>query len=174
MWEQASRQVRRWATDYAGSALYGEICLLGRDRREWPFHYRLLAATGDLPTVWLSGQVDRLLFYPDGALGIVDYKTDWVERPKLNEKAAHYRLQLASYALAAEAVWRRPVRDARVYFARLAEAVNIDVTPSALELARGELQAMAEFIRGHGEETDYRCNLENCPACPFSPTCLQE
>ena len=174
MWEQASRQVRRWATDYAGSALYGEICLLERDRREWPFHYRLLAATGDLPTVWLSGQVDRLLFYPDGALGIVDYKTDWVERPKLKEKAAHYRLQLASYALAAEAVWRRPVRDARVYFARLAEAVNIDVTPSALELARGELQAMAEFIRGHGEETDYRCNLENCPACPFSPTCLQE
>ena len=174
IWTEAGSRLRRWATDYAGSALYGEICRLEEERREWPFQYRLLDASGDLPVVWLSGQVDRLLFYPDGTIGIVDYKTDWLERSQLQEKAAHYRLQIAGYALAAEAIWGRPVRDARLYFARLAETLPLDVTPAALELARRDLQAMAEFIRGHGQESDYRCNLEHCPFCPFAQTCLQE
>ena len=174
LWNEAGSRLRRWATDYAGSALHGEICRLAEDRREWPFQYRLLDAAHELPAVWLSGQIDRLLFYPDGTLGIVDYKTDWLERPQLQEKAARYRLQIASYALAAEAIWGRPIRDARLYFARLAETLPLDVAPAALELARRELQSMAEFIRGHGQEADYRCNLSHCEVCPFGKICLRE
>ena len=174
LWNEAGSRLRRWATDYAGSALHGEICRLAEDRREWPFQYRLLDAAHELPAVWLSGQIDRLLFYPDGTLGIVDYKTDWLERPQLQEKAARYRLQIASYALAAEAIWGRPIRDARLYFARLAETLPIDLAPAALELARRELQSMAEFIRGHGQEADYRCNLSHCEVCPFGKICLRE
>ena len=105
---------------------------------------------------------------------IVDYKTDWLERSQLQEKAAHYRLQIASYALAAEAIWGRPIRDARLYFARLAETLPLDVAPAALELARRELQSMAEFIRSHGQEADYRCNLSHCEVCPFGKICLRE
>ena len=124
--------------------------------------------------VWLSGQIDRLLFYPDGTLGILDYKTDWLEREQLQQKAAHYRLQIAGYALAAETIWGRQVRDARLYFARQGEIVPIAVDRQSLDQARTELQTMAEFIRSHQQEADYVCRTEQCGFCPFQAICLQE
>ena len=127
-----------------------------------------------MPVVWLSGQIDRLLLYPDGTLGILDYKTDWVKSGQLQEKAAHYRLQIAGYALAAEVIMKRPVRDARLYFARLGEIVSVAVDRQSLDSARSELQTMAEFIRSHKREADYACRTEQCGTCPFQAACLQE
>jgi ATP-dependent exoDNAse (exonuclease V) beta subunit len=172
--EEARPPLSRWVANYVRSELYADVCSVGEDRREWPFQYRLLAAEAQLPVVWLSGQIDRLLFYPDGTLGILDYKTDWVKPGQLQEKAAHYRLQIAGYVLAAEAIMNRPVRDARLYFARLGEIVLVAVDRQSLDSARSELQTMAAFIRSHQQEADYVCRTEQCETCPFQAVCLQE
>jgi len=171
---EARAPLLHWVNNYASSKLYAEVCAVNEDRREWPFQYRLLDAAAGQPVVWLSGQIDRLLFYSDGTLGILDYKTDWLERDQLQQKAAHYRLQIAGYALAAETIWGRQVRDARLYFARQGEIVPIAVDRQSLDQARTELQTMAEFIRSHQQEADYVCRTEQCGLCPFQAICLQE
>ena len=172
--EEARHPLSRWVANYVRSPLFADVCTVTEDRREWPFQYRLLTAAAHLPVVWLSGQIDRLLLYPDGTLGILDYKTDWVKSGQLQEKAAHYRLQIAGYALAAEVIMKRSVRDARLYFARLGEIVSVAVDRQSLDSARSELQTMAEFIRSHQREADYACRTERCGTCPFQAVCLQE
>ena len=166
--------MQEWAERYADSVLYAELCTVPEDRREWAFQYRLLLQQGLRPTVWLSGQIDRVLFYPDGTLGILDYKTDHMDEDSAQKKIARYRLQLSGYALAARAMFGRNVRDARLYFVRTGETAAVDVGSAALAAAEQELQAVAEFIRCHSEETDYACNRSHCPYCPFQAICLKE
>ena len=174
LWESAGELMQEWAERYADSVLYAELCTVPEDRREWAFQYRLLLQQGLRPTVWLSGQIDRVLFYPDGTLGILDYKTDHMDEDSAQKKIARYRLQLSGYALAARAMFGRNVRDARLYFVRTGETAAVDVGSAALAAAEQELQAVAEFIRCHSEETDYACNRSHCPYCPFQAICLKE
>ncbi len=170
----AEPTLRDWAARYAQSPLCAEAGMITADRREWAFQYRLLPTQGLLPTVWLSGQVDRVLFYPDGTLGIVDYKTDHMDADSAQKKTARYRLQLLGYALAAKAVFGGVVRDARLYFVRTGETASVDVGPESLSAAARELQLVAEFIRSHAEEAEYGCNLSYCPYCPFQKICLRD
>lgn len=174
LWEPAAEVMREWAVHYADSDLYEELRSLTEERREWPFQYRLLPQQGLLAAVWLSGQVDRVLFYPDGKLGIVDYKTDHLATGSAQKKTARYQLQLASYALAARTVFGRVVRDMRLYFARTGENLPVDAGEEALADAERELQAIAEFLRSHTEESDYVCAPEHCPTCPFQVVCVRE
>ncbi|HWR29972.1 MAG TPA: PD-(D/E)XK nuclease family protein, partial [Negativicutes bacterium] len=170
---QAEGVMGEWASRYADSSLFAEVCSIKEDRREWGFQYRLLQQQGLLPTLWLSGQVDRVLFYPDGTLGILDYKTDHMDEPSVQKKIARYRLQLTGYALAARAMFGKKVRDVRLYFVRTGEAVPVEAGLEALASAEKELRAIAEFIRSHREETDYACECSHCPYCPFQAICLQ-
>ena len=172
--QEAGALMQQWAGHYADSALYAESASVSADLREWPFNFRLLTAAGALPAVWLSGQADRVLFYPDGTLGIIDYKTDQLTTASLQQKTAHYRLQLAGYALAARAVFGLPVRDARLYFVRLGHTASIDTATPELATAEHELRELAEFLRNHTEEADYGCRLSHCPVCPFQTICLKE
>ena len=172
--ETAAELMMEWASRYAASDLYAETLSVRTDRREWPFHYRLLEPAGALPAVGLSGQADRVVFYPDGTLGVIDYKTDQVTAENMQQKTAHYRLQLAGYALAARAVFGLPVRDVRLYFVRTARTMPIDAEAEALASAERELQEIAGFIRSHPDESDYVCKISHCPVCPFQPVCLQE
>ncbi|MBP2665636.1 MAG: UvrD/REP helicase [Firmicutes bacterium] len=174
MQKEAVGLMQEWASRYAGSALYGELAAVKDERREWAFQYRLLQPEGLLPAVWLSGQVDRVLFYPDGTLGIIDYKTDHLSGGSAQKKAARYRLQLLGYVLAARAVFGLSVRDARLYFVRSGETASIDVGAGSLAWAQKELQAVAGFIRSHREEADYPCKVSHCPYCPFAAICPQE
>ena len=169
--EEAGHLIQPWVEKYISSHLHAKICSAVEERREWPFQYRLLPESAELPVVWLSGQVDRVLFYLDGTLGIVDYKTDRVIAGELQKKAARYRLQLAGYALAAGAVFGRNIGDAQLYFARTGETADIDAGASALLESRQELQAMAGFIRSHDRETDYPCRMETCNYCKFLAIC---
>ena len=172
--QEALRILSPWAERYADGVLQKEVGAALEVRREWSFHFRLLSEEEGHPAVWLSGQVDLVLFYPDGSIGIVDYKTDHIDGDSLHKKAARYRLQIAGYALAAEVIMKRPVRDARLYFARLGEIVSVAVDRQSLDSARSELQTMAEFIRSHQREADYACRTERCGTCPFQAVCLQE
>ena len=172
--EEAAELMQEWASRYAGSALYAELAAVADERREWAFQYRLLPQEGLLSAMWLSGQVDRVLFYPDGTLGIIDYKTDHLSGGSAQKKAARYRLQLLGYVLAARAVFGLSVRDARLYFVRSGETASIDVGAGSLAWAQKELQAVAEFIRSHHEEGEYPCKVSHCPYCPFAAICPQE
>lgn len=172
--EEAAELMQEWASRYAGSALYSELAAVTDERREWAFQYRLLPPEGLLPAMWLSGQVDRVLFYPDGTLGIIDYKTDHLAGGSAQKKAARYRLQLLGYVLAARAVFGHLVRDARLYFVRSGETEPIDVGTASLEWAAKELQAVAGFIRSHHEEAEYPCKVAHCSYCPFVVICPQE
>ena len=172
--ESAAELMTEWASRYAASDLYAESASVRTDRREWSFYYRLLGEAGTSPAVWLSGQADRVVFYPDGTLGVIDYKTDQVTAENMQQKTAHYRLQLAGYALAARAVFGLPVRDVRLYFVRTARTMPIDAGDEALASAERELQEIAGFIRSHPDESDYVCRTSHCPACPFQPVCLQK
>ena len=171
--ETAAELMTEWASRYAASELFAESASIRTDRREWSFHYRLMEAAGVLPAVWLSGQADRVLFYSDGTLGVIDYKTDQVSATSMQQKTAHYRLQLAGYALAARAVFGLPVRDVRLYFVRTAQTMPIDAGADALATAERELQEIAGFIRSHPDESDYVCRTSHCPVCPFQPVCMQ-
>ena len=171
--ETAAELMTEWASRYAASELFAESASIRTDRREWSFHYRLMEAAGVLPAVWLSGQADRVLFYSDGTLGVIDYKTDQVSATSMQQKTAHYRLQLAGYALAARAVFGLPVRDVRLYFVRTAQTMPIDAGAEALATAERELQEIAGFIRSHPDEFDYVCRTSHCPVCPFQPVCVQ-
>jgi ATP-dependent helicase/nuclease subunit A len=172
--EDAAGLMQEWASLYADSALYSELSNVTDERREWAFQYRLLPPEGMLPVVWLSGQVDRVLFYPDGTIGIIDYKTDHLNSGDGQKKAARYRLQLLGYVLAARAVFGLSVRDARLYFVRSGETASIDVGSASLGWAEKELQAVAGFIRSHHEEAEYPCKVAHCPYCPFAMICPQE
>lgn len=163
-----------WIRRYLNSETFRQIGAAVEERREWAFQYRLLTESDALPAAWLSGQVDRVLFLRDGSLGIVDYKTDWVTPAKVQEKAARYRLQLAGYALGAGAAFGREIHYARLYFARTGEHADLDVSRESLVAARRELQETADFIRRHGQETEYSCCLSHCPYCRFSRICPME
>lgn len=173
LWGDAGLELTQWAEKYLQGDLYSETSKVMQERREWSFQHLLLPEQDGLPRVWLSGQIDRLMFYSDGTLGIVDYKTDRVEAGALQKKAARYHLQIAGYALAAGAAFGRQVRDARLYFARSGETASLGILSGDLARARCELSDIADFIRKHGEETEYPCHTGHCPYCPFATVCLQ-
>lgn len=163
----------KWASRYLDSAYFRETRDLRGEEVEWPFQYLLLPAEDCWPAVLLSGQIDRVLFYEDGSLGIVDFKTDWIEPGKMQEKAAQYRLQISGYAMAAKTAFAKPIRDGRLYFVRIGETAAMEVGEESLQKAAEELTGMAEFIRRHSLETDYPCNREHCPDCPHERICLK-
>ena len=74
----------------------------------------------DVPSgerVLLQGVVDCCIL-EDGALTVVDYKTDYVTPETLAAKTAEYTPQLRAYALALERILGLPVREGVLFFLR--------------------------------------------------------
>lgn len=65
----------------------------------------------------LQGVVDCCI-EEDGALTILDYKTDYVTPESLAETAAHYRRQLLAYAYAMSRLLEKPVASCVLCFLR--------------------------------------------------------
>lgn len=83
--------------------------------------------------VIIQGVVDCLLEEHDG-LVIIDFKTDAVRRSAaephretLSEAAARYQGQLRLYARALQAIYRKPVKEAYLYFLAVGEEVKVDL-----------------------------------------------
>ncbi len=129
---------------FAKSALFRDMCGAKRLWRELRFNAELPAAlfTEDEEkrellsgkTVLLQGVIDCIIEYPDGSLGVFDYKTDRLTKEELSERElaekklrrAHSR-QLSLYALAVEKMLgKRPSRVA-VYSLPLGDTVEIEV-----------------------------------------------
>ena len=72
----------------------------------------------------LQGVVD-CFFEEDGALVVVDFKTDRVAPDALAERAEHYRPQLEAYSLALAQVIGKPVKEKILYFLRRGEQITL-------------------------------------------------
>jgi ATP-dependent exoDNAse (exonuclease V) beta subunit len=86
--------------------------------RETPFALALPPVDGSAR--FAEGQID-LLFEEEGALVIVDFKTDAVRAADVPSRAEEYRAQALVYAHAAHAATGMPVREVILLFARVPE-----------------------------------------------------
>ena len=74
--------------------------------------------------ILLQGVVDCAMVDDDGII-ILDFKTDYVTEDTLDERVSYYRPQIMAYASAMERIYKRPVKEAMLYFFRLNRFVRI-------------------------------------------------
>jgi len=139
--------------------------------QEVSFTYYLRPADNSGQVFEFNGSIDRLLFYPDGSLGIIDYKTDQIESEQVEQRAKSYQWQLALYVLAAKSLFKSPVRDARLYFLRPAAAVHLPVAEEWLAAAKAELEQICQFVSRHRQEADYKPDTAFCRQCNYQLFC---
>jgi hypothetical protein len=110
----------------------------------------------------LRGQID-LWFEQDGRSALVDYKTDQVSPEEAPERLRTYGLQLQLYSLALEqANGTRPAQ-ATAYFLRPDLALDVDLSPPALDRAR---EAVRRFFAAQAK-IDFPLHIgEHCFRCP--------
>ena len=128
--EQARAVDAAALTRFLQSPLCARIRAAGeRARREYRFSLLESAArfvpeasAGD--EILLQGVVD-CFFEEDGALVIVDFKTDRIAPDALAERAEHYRPQLEAYSLALAQVIGKPVKEKILYFLRRGEQITL-------------------------------------------------
>ncbi len=110
------------------SPLAGKTAAAQSVLREYEFA-ALIAAdrilhNGVRDKVLLNGAIDLLIEEADG-LTIVDFKTDRVTEETATEQAQHHALQLSLYAMAAEEIFQKPVKETWVWFLRLGKGIQL-------------------------------------------------
>jgi CRISPR/Cas system-associated exonuclease Cas4 (RecB family) len=152
-------EARRLADVFLHSDLGTRAAASPRAGREWDF---IVEVEGML----VRGTVD-LWFEEDGAIHLVDYKTDDVNADGLTARAGDYAAQLALYALAIERTFgRRPAR-AWLHFLRPDRVVEIPVDDAALRAAAKLVAQLREAQRS------LRFDLRegaHCRSCQFYRT----
>lgn len=119
----------------------------------------------------LEGFIDKVLEEDDG-LVIIDFKTNHVQTAEqIDEAAAHYRLQMQIYALAAqERLGKQPIKDVLLYFLAPGEArscrAHLDEAAT-----RAQLQEMGEHLRSAAGWADFPPNLGHCARCQYQKFC---
>ena len=116
------------ALAFARSELGQRAARAERVLREYEFGVLLDASTllPDGPAgeqVLMNGAIDLLLF-EQGALTVVDFKSDRIRPGQEEEKAQAHRLQLEIYARAAREVFGLPVRERWVWFTETGRAAR--------------------------------------------------
>lgn len=125
----------------ARSALAAPIVQLARTVPSW----RELFVAVELGGIVVEGYVDLLVRDPRRGLVVVDYKTDRLGDPSVREqRLAHYRIQLAAYGVALEAVLGEPIAAGVVVLChadRVGEQIEIADWPGAMRQVRARTVA---------------------------------
>ena len=158
--EKAAQQM---LTTYCAGPLHRENKDLPLDS-EKEFNLPLLNIAGR--DIYFQGSIDCLLHYPDGSLGIVDYKTG--RPPQSGEEKEGYTRQLVIYALAAEKIFKQPVKKAQLHF--LQNNTSWELTTSREE-ELAKLQALCIEINAKKTEPDFAVRPENCNYCVYNYFC---
>ena len=74
--------------------------------------------------ILLQGVVD-LFAVEDGAVTVVDFKTDYVTENTLPDKVAGYRPQLEAYSAALERILELPVKQRILYFFHTGQSIEV-------------------------------------------------
>ncbi len=88
-----------------------------------------LTGRGAGEEILLQGVID-CYFEEDGALVVVDFKTDHLRPGEETPRAMEYRPQVQVYARALRAISGRPVRQCLLYFFNTDVAIDVDTLPS--------------------------------------------
>ena len=126
--EQAEAVDVRALMRFLQSPLAARIRASERVEREYRFSLlrpvREFADVDSDDEVLLQGVVD-CFFEEDGALVVVDFKTDRVTRAEMSARAERYRPQLEAYSMALSRVTGKPVRERVLYFFSVGEALRL-------------------------------------------------
>ena len=115
---------------------------LGRQARQAKAVARELTVVFPVGRHILRGQID--LWFDDGESQVlVDYKTDHVSGEEISNRAGDYTLQVQLYAMSILGAKGRLPDRGILYFLRPSVAVDVDLSPQAMEQAR---QTVAEVF----------------------------
>lgn len=127
--EQAEAADARVIARFLQSDAAARIRASGRVEREYRFS--ILASARDYDEradasdqVLLQGVVD-CFFEEDGALVVLDFKTDRITPDETAERSAYYKPQLDAYAAALSRILQMPVKEKLLYFFRTGETVAL-------------------------------------------------
>jgi len=112
--------------------------------------------------VIIEGTIDLMYELDEGWI-LLDYKTDVVEKEKLNEKVEHYRPQLMLYAKAMKNITKKyPLRTA-IYFTRSGEEKELEVNDNSIAQVENQLRDMFKKL---GSDEIIK-NPNSCDSCGF-------
>lgn len=118
------------------------------------------------PTL-VHGFIDAVVPEADGTLTVVDFKTNEIRSAdQLAELTDNYRVQLQLYALAAQAVFQKPVKRAVLFFLDADQSVEIDVSPSALSALATDLEQTCTLL-------PEGCTIEAYPMTENRAVCMR-
>ena len=135
---------------FAKSQLFADMCAATALHRELRFNVRLPANlftedeerrnAYDGRDVLIQGVIDCIIEYPDGEIGLFDYKTDRLSREELSDRALaekvlteRHKTQLSYYALAAERIFGKYPKTVGVYSLHLGDTVTVNLNDEAKE-----------------------------------------
>ncbi|MBP7892046.1 MAG: UvrD-helicase domain-containing protein [Firmicutes bacterium] len=119
----------------------------------------------------VSGVMDRVDVLPDGSVLVVDFKTNRVRGPAVDEAAARYVVQLDAYAVAAARVYGADRVTARLHFLYPDEVRDRSYGPAELlQAAEGLGKLAGEASRHNLRNTPIR-RIAECDRCYFAQLC---
>ncbi len=149
-------QAVRLADSFRKSPLGRRVERATHVEREFDF----LIAIDDLV---LRGKID-LWFEEGGELAIVDYKTDAVQGPEVQERAREHALQIKLYAMAVERMTGRAPDRAFLHFLKPNAVVEVDLTPSLIDSPE---QTVRDFMDAQEKLQFPLREGDQCKPCPF-------
>lgn len=120
----------------------------------------------------VRGRLDKVIRTDDGAVWIVDFKTDRLrEREDIERLAREYALQMQIYALAAQQAWHPSAIRAELYF--LVPDVRVPVSVEALSEVAALVDRLTEQIARGRRREDFpaRPDPERCRRCRCRAFC---
>lgn len=118
-------------------------------------------------TFWFAGIFDCILFYQDGSVGIIDYKTNRNDDVYTIED---YKIQLAIYVLAAEKLFQTKVSSAELIFLKTSKKYSLDLITEINALTTKVLSLVKE-IREKTTEHDFAITTKHCKYCLHNYMC---
>lgn len=119
---------------------------------------------------WIHGVIDRLHRLPDGAIEVVDYKTDRVARSQDEVKQG---LQLPIYLLAMREAFPEytpaPLK-AAMFFVRLGERVEVEYSEDELLAFRQRLADLAGEVQ-RVDPRMHNASVDACRWCEYNEIC---
>jgi len=119
----------------------------------------------------VSGVMDRVDVLPDGSVLVVDFKTNRVSGPAVDEAAARYAVQLDAYAVAAARVYGAARVTARLHFLYADEVRDRLYGPGELLQAAEGLRKLADEASRHDLSNTPIQRIPECDRCYFAQLC---
>jgi len=144
-------------TNFLNSSFGEEIKNSSVVMREIPFTLFI----SDIP---IHGRVDLLYRTANGAMRLIDFKTNNVKADEVEAKREEYRLQMELYGLALSRLDGMDICEGFAFFMKPCRAVKYDFTPIVLRKCSEKTDIIVESIK----KGDFRPrNIELCKKCEY-------